>query len=475
MVTPPPECKPIGLKWVYKIKRNSHGDIVRYKARLVAKGYVQKLGIDYEEVFAPVARMETIRVLLALAAQEGWQVHQMDVKSAFLNGELEEVYVKQPDGYIKKGREHLVMRLKKALFGLKQAPRAWYTKLDKCLRSLDFTRSSQEHAVYFRRSGTSCLIIGVYVDDLIITGTENHQIEDFKAQMKNQFEMSDLGLLTSYLGIEVKQERGKILLSQKSYALRILEQSGMSECNPAHTPLESRCKFGKESHPRVNPTTYRSLMGSLRYLTHTRPDLMFSAGYLSRYMENLTTEHMSVVKRIWRYVKGTLDLSLVCEKNEAGIKLVGYSDSDYAGDPDDRKSTTGMAFFLGNNLICWASQKQKILALSSCEAEYVAATTAACQGIWLARLIGELMNKEMISMTLMVDNKSAIALSKNPVFHNRSKHIETKFHFIRTCLEEKKIELDFIRSDNQLEDLFTKSLGRLKFEELRQRLGIRTV
>ena len=220
----------------------------------------------------------------------------MDVKSAFLNGELEEeVYVKQPDGYIKKGREHLVMRLKKALYGLKQALRAWYTKLDKCLRSLDFTRSSQEHAVYFKRSVTSRLIIGVYVDDLIITGTENHQIEDLKAQMKNQFEMSDLGLLTSYLGIEVTQERGKILLSQKSYALRILEQSGMSECNLAHTPLESRCKFRKESHPRVNPTTYRSLMGSLRYLTHTRP----------------TTEHMSAVKRILRYVKGTLDLGLV--------------------------------------------------------------------------------------------------------------------------------------------------------------------
>ena len=184
---------------------------------------------------------------------------------------------------------------------------------------------------------------------------------------------------------------------------------------------------------------------------------------------------MSAVKRILRYVKGTLDLGLFYEKNEAGIKLVGYSDSDYAGDPDDRKSTTGMAFFIGNNLICWASQKQKIVALSSCEAEYVAATTTTCQGIWLARLIGELMNKEMISMTLMVDNKSAIALSKNPVFHNRSKHIETKFHFIRTCLEEKKMELDFISIDNQLADLFTKSLGRLKFEELRQRLGIRTV
>ena len=208
---------------------------------------------DYKEVFALVARMETIRVLLALAAQEGWQAHHMDVKSAFLNGELEEeVYVKLLDWYVKKGREHLVMKLKKAVYRIKQAPRAWYTRLDKCLRSFDFTRSSQKHAVYFKRSGTSRLIISVYVDDLIITWIENHQIEDFKAQMKNKFEMSDLGLLTSYLGIEVTQEGGKIQLSQRSYALRILEQSDMLECNPAQTPLENRCKFEKNSDPSVN-------------------------------------------------------------------------------------------------------------------------------------------------------------------------------------------------------------------------------
>ena len=281
MVTPPPRCKPIGLKWVYKIKRHSCGDIVRYKVTLVAKGYVQKSGIDYEEVFALVARMETIQVLLVLATQEGWQVHHMDAKSAFLIGELEEeVYVKQPDGYVKKGREHLVMRLKKTLYRLKQVPRAWYTKLDKCLRYFDFTRSSQEHAVYFKRSGTSRLIIGVYVDDLIITRIENHHIEDFKAQMKNKFETSNLGLLTLYVGIEVTQESGKILLNQRSYALRILEQSGMLECNPPRIPLESQCKFGKESHPSINHITY--CMGCLRYLTHTRPNLMFSVGYLSR-------------------------------------------------------------------------------------------------------------------------------------------------------------------------------------------------
>ena len=224
--------------------------------------------------------------------------------------------------------------------------------------------------------------------------------------------MSDLGLFTSYLGIEVTQESGKTLVSQRSYTLRILEQSDMLECNQAHSPLENRCKFEKESHPSVNPTTYQSLIGSLEYLTHTRPYIMFSVRYLSKYMANLLTKHMSTIKRILRYVKGTLDLGLVYEKKEAGIELVGYSDRDYVGDPDDRKSTTGMDSFLGNNLICWASEKQKIMALSSCEAKYVAATTAACQGLWLATLIGELINEEMISVMLMVDNKSAIAIQR---------------------------------------------------------------
>ena len=243
----------------------------------------------------------------------------------------------------------------------------------------------------------------------------------------------------------------------------------MLECNLVHTLLESRCKFGKESHPSINPTTNQSLMGNLRYLTQTRLDLMFSIASLRRYMENPTAEHTASVKRILRYVKGTLDLDLIYEKKELDIKLVEYGDNDYVGDLDDRKST-----MVGNG--CLPRKQFDMLGISKakdCEAEYVATNTAVYQGMWLARLIGELMNKEMISMTLMIDNKSAIVLSKNHMFLNRSKHMETKFHFIRTCLEEKKMKLEFISSKNQLADLFTKALGRLKFEELRQRLGIR--
>ena len=231
LVTRPPNQKTIGLKWVYKLKKDTEGAIVKYKARLVAKGYVQRQGVDYDEVFAPVARIETVRVLLALAAQEDWKVHHMDVKSAFLNGDLtEEVYVEQPLGYEKKGEEGKVYKLKKALYGLKQAPRAWNSKLDRSLVSLGFKRCPLEHAVYTKNSKGSNLLVGVYVDDLIITGDSVQEIERFKAQMKNKFSMSDLGLLSYYLGIEVKQSSGEISLCQSAYAVNLLDKCGMSDC-----------------------------------------------------------------------------------------------------------------------------------------------------------------------------------------------------------------------------------------------------
>jgi hypothetical protein len=267
--------KAIGLKWVYKVKRDPEGAIVKHKARLVAKGYSQRKGVDFEEVVAPVARMETVRLFLALAAHSGWEVHHMDVKSAFLNGELEEeVYVAQPPGYIAGGKEHQVLRLKKALYGLRQAPRAWYAKLHDTLSSLGFARSPLEHVVYRRGNESSFLLVGVYVDDLIITGTEAADITVFKDQMQKLFKMSDLGLLSYYLGIEVTQAEGEIKLCQRSYAAKIIEMAGMSDCNSCQTPMECRLKLIKDDGSAlIDATLYRSVIGSLRYLVNSRPDL----------------------------------------------------------------------------------------------------------------------------------------------------------------------------------------------------------
>ncbi|CAM8989664.1 unnamed protein product [Rhodiola kirilowii] len=479
LVDLPDQQEAIGLKWIYKVKKDSNGAVVKHKARLVAKGYAQKQGIDFEEVFAPVARMETVRLLIALAAHEGWRLHHLDVKSAFLNGDLaEEVYVSQPPGFIVKGSEHKVLKLHKALYGLRQAPRAWNIKLDNTLLSLGFTKSPLEHAVYKKGRGASFLLVGVYVDDLVITGACEEESVKFKRQMTEIFKMNDLGLLSYYLGIAVHQTPGTISICQGAYAKKILEGCGMGDCNPTQAPMEARTKLSKKSSsPPVDKTLYRSIVRSLRYLTHTRPDLAYSVGIVSRYMEFPTTEHMAAVKHILRYVKGTLDLGCFYQKKkgEEELHLVGYSDSDMAGDVDDRKSTTGVAFFMGSSLISWMSQKQKVVALSSCEAEYIAAATAACQGVWLERLLGDLLSRSTSKVVLNIDNKSAISLCKNPVHHDRSKHIDTRFHFIRECVEEGKIVVKHVSTNDQLADILTKPLGRLKFLEMKGRIGMQVV
>jgi len=470
----PPNQKAIGLKWVFKVKKDPDGNVVKHKARLVAKGYAQRQGVDFEEVFAPVARIETVRVLLALAAQSGWEVHHMHVKSAFLNGDLTEtVFVQQPPGF-NIGNEGKVLKLKKALYGLKQAPRAWNAKLDKELISLGFVKSKLEHAVYRRQNKNSFLLVGVYVDDLVISGPSVSDIRQFKLEMKTKFNMSDLGLLSYYLGIEVKQGRDGISLSQNAYAMKILESPGMLNCNPCATPMEARLKLSRRLEDEViEPTAYRSVIGSLRYLVNTRPDIAFVVGVVSRFMETPSKDHWAAVKHILRYLKGTINFG--CKYGRGtDLKpfLIRFSDSDFAGDSEDRKSTTGVVYFFGKNLVTWASQKQKIVALSSCEAEYVAGAAAACQGIWLSRLVGDLMGTKETPVKLLMDNMSAIALSKNPVHHDRSKHIDTKYHFLRECIEEGKVEVEHVGTENQLADIFTKSLGRIRFMELRKALGV---
>jgi hypothetical protein len=474
LVDPPPGQRPIGLKWVYKLKKDATGIIVRHKARLVAKGYAQRFGIDYDEVFVPVARLETIRLLLALAASEGWHVHHMDLKSAFLNGELrEEVYVAQLPGFAVVGQEKKVLRLIKALYGLRQAPRAWYAKLDSSLGSLGFQRSAYEHVVYTRGAGEQRLIVGVYVDDLVITRGDVQELEQFKEQMKKTFQMTDMGLLRFYLGLEVEQNQDGITISQGSYALKILQGAGLADCNASHTPMESRLKLSKYSTDDcVDATEYRRLIGALRYLVNSRPDLAYAVGYVSRFMEKPTVEHLVAVKRILRYVAGTVHLGCHYQKEAKKADLLGYSDSDHGADVDGRRSTSGVLFFLGKSVITWQSQKQKVVALSSCEAEYIASATASCQGVWLSRLLAEPRGKNADTITLKIDNQSAIQLSKNLVFHDRSKHIDVKYHYIRECVEEGRVDVEPVDTKFQLADILTKALGRDQFVQLRSKLDL---
>jgi hypothetical protein len=294
--------------------------------------------------------------------------------------------VHQPPGFAIPGKEGKVLRLRKALYGLRQAPRAWNVKLDSTLKGMGFGQSPHEVVIYWRGNGVA-LLVGVYVDDLVITGTK------YKEEMKATFQMSDLGLL-SYLRIEVQQGDSGITLRQTVYAKHVVELAGLTDCNPALTPMEERLKLSRDSTTEeVDATQYRCLVESLRYLAHTRPDLAFSVSYVSRFMQRSTMKHQQVVKRIIRYVAGTLNHGLYYLRCPGEAHLVGYSDSDHAGDIDTSKSTSRILFFSDKSLVSWQSVKQQVVALSSCEAEYIAASTSSTQTLWLVRLLGDLLDR----------------------------------------------------------------------------------
>ncbi|KAG9446373.1 hypothetical protein H6P81_012501 [Aristolochia fimbriata] len=474
LTTLPLGKKSIGVKWVYKTKYQSNGEIDKLKARLVVKGYRQKMGIDYFEVFAPVARLDTVRMILSLAAQMKWTTYQMDVQSAFLNGFLdEEVYVDQPDGYVQTGKEHMVYKLKKSLYGLKQAPRAWYTRIDEYFMKRGFARCPHEHTLYVRSDNNGhLLLICLYVDDLIFTGDSVSMIQEFREAMVCDFAMTDMGLMSYFLGLEVVQTQEGIFVSQQKYARDILKRFKMLDCNSIRTPMEERIKLTKEgSGEEVSSTYYKQIVGSLRYLTATRPDILFSVGMVSRFMEKPRQSHLQSAKRILRYIKGTISDDILY-KSSNSFKLVGYTDSDWAGDGGDRRSTSGYAFTLGSGFFSWSSKKQQVVALSSTEAEYIAAAYCATQAVWLHQLLEEIYHKQDGPTPVRCDNRSAIALSKNPVFHGRSKHIYIKYHYIRDLVKKEELVLEFCRTDEQVADIFTKPLKAEQFLRFKKVLGM---
>ena len=318
-----------------------------------------------------------------------------------------------------------MLRLRKALYGLRQAPRAWNSKLDATMAELGFTWCATEHALYTRRRGKEELVVGVYVDNLIITGARE-DFASFKAEMAARFQMTDLGALSYYLGIEVRQGSRAVTLGQRAYARKLLERAGMANCKPAATPIEERIKLSKQSTAeKVDTTCYRSIVGGLRWLTHTRPDIAFAVGYVSRFTKDPREDHWMAVKRVLCYIQGSVDQALIFPKSGGSgggeLELAAFSDADMAGNADGRRSTSGVLILLGATPVAWQSLKQKTVALSTCEAEYVAVATAACQLVWMRRLRGELTGIEPRPPALKVDNQPAIALAKNPVLHDRSK------------------------------------------------------
>ncbi|GLT43009.1 hypothetical protein SLA2020_169860 [Shorea laevis] len=450
LVDRPTNKNVIGVKWVYKVKLNSDGSLNKCKARLVVKGYSQLAGIDFTETFAPVARFDTIRLLFAMAAQKGWLIYQLDVKSAFLNGELkEEIYIEQPDGYVKKGAEHKVYLLKKALYGLKQAPRAWYGKIDNHLLSLGFEKSIEEATLYVKEKGADLIIVSIYVDDLLVTGSCEAMVRNFKDDMMKMFEMNDLGKMSYFLGIEV-------------------QQSGQA----ISTPTVPGTKFiSEDGAAKIEPSLYRSMIGSLLYLSATRPDIMYSVSVLSRFMQSPSEIHLKGAKRILRYVKGTIDFGVMYSRSDE-IKLLGFTDSDWAGSEDDMKSTSGCCFSIGSGMISWCSRKQDTVAQSTAESEYIAAADAANQAIWIRKVMRDLKHAQKEPAVILCDNKFTIAIVKNPVFHRRTRHIKVKYHSIREAENDNEVQLIHCSSEEQIADIFTKGLQKSRFELLREQVGM---
>ena len=471
-LVPRPKQNVVGTKWVFRNKQDEHGVVTRNKARLVAKGYAQVAGLDFEETFAPVARLESIRILLAYAAHHSFRLYQMDVKSAFLNGPIkEEVYVEQPPGFEDERYPDHVCKLSKALYGLKQAPRAWYECLRDFLIANAFKVGKADPTLFTKTCDGDLFVCQIYVDDIIFGSTNQKSCEEFSRVMTQKFEMSMMGELNYFLGFQVKQLKDGTFISQTKYTQDLIKRFGMKDAKPAKTPM------GTDGHTDLNKggksvdqKAYRSMIGSLLYLCASRPDIMLSVCMCARFQSDPRECHLVAVKRILRYLVATPCFGIWYPKGST-FDLIGYSDSDYAGCKVDRKSTSGTCQFLGRSLVSWNSKKQTSVALSTAEAEYVAAGQCCAQLLWMRQTLRDF-GYNLSKVPLLCDNESAIRMAENPVEHSRTKHIDIRHHFLRDHQQKGDIEVFHVSTENQLADIFTKPLDEKTFCRLRSELNV---
>ncbi|GJS61984.1 retrovirus-related pol polyprotein from transposon TNT 1-94 [Tanacetum coccineum] len=416
----------IGTKWVYRNKLDENGVVTRNKARLVAQGYNQQEGIDYDETYAPVARLESIRILLAYACALDFKLYQMDVKSAFLNGVInEEVYVAQPSGFIDFAKPNYVYKLKKALYGLKQAPKAWYDRLKAFLIKHNYSMGMVDNTLFTKKKDSNIIIVQIYVDDIIFRSTCQEMCDDFAKIMHDEFEMSMMGELNFFLGLQIKQLNDGIFFNQSKYIKEMLKKFGLEDSKPMKTPMSTETKLTRdEEGESVDNTKYRG---------------MISVCLCVHFQKDPKTSHLEAVKRIFRYIKCTMHLGLWYPKGFS-IETIVYADSDHAGDYVDRKSTSGVCTFMGCCLTSWFLKKQTALAISTTEAEYVSAGKACQQALWMKQALIDY-GIRLDNIPIMCDNKGAIDLSKNLVQHSRTKHIKIRHHFLRDNVQKGNISL----------------------------------
>lgn len=475
LVPRPPGTNIVGSKWVFKTKHRPDGSIEKHKARLVARGFTQQQGLDYGDTFSPVVKPATIRVVLSLAVSRGWTLRQIDVSNAFLHGFLaEDVYMQQPPGFEDSRYPSHVCKLQRAIYGLKQSPRAWYARLSARLFQLGFVPSKADTSLFiFNRSGVQVFML-VYVDDIVIAGSTPAAVEGLVRSLSDTFPIKDLGSLAYFLGLEAACNSGGMIPTQRKYVLDLLLRVNMENCNPVPTPLVPTERLARDTGAFLGPDDsfrYRSVVGSLQYLTLTRPDISFAVNKVCQFLSQPTEAHWEAVKRILRYVKGTLDTGLRIRKSPF-LNISIFTDADWAGCVDDRRSTGGFAVFVGPNLVSWSAKKQPTVSRSSTEAEYKALANGAAEAMWVSSLLKELGVTQQQVPVLWCDNLGATYLTANPVFHARTKHIEIDFHFVREQVADGALKVRFISSQDQLADVFTKPATRQMLDRFKSNLNL---
>ncbi|GJR38141.1 ribonuclease H-like domain-containing protein [Tanacetum coccineum] len=473
LVPRPSDVNLVRSMWLFKHKFHADGTLSRYKARLVANGSNQQHGVDFDETFSPVVKPATIRTVLSLAVSRQWPIHQLDVKNAFLNGDLSEtVYMHQPPGFVDSRYPNHVCLLQRSLYGLKQAPRAWFQRFAGYATRAGFSPSRCDSSLFIYTQGSQVAYLLIYVDDIILTASSPVLLQQIVDSLHKEFDMTDLGALNYFLGISDVRHPTGLFLSQKKYARQLLERAHMVNCNPSRTPVDTDSKLGPDGVPVQDPTLYRSLAGGLQYLTFTRPDLSYAVQQVCLYMHDPREPHFAALKRILRYVQGTLELGLQLYAS-ATTSLVGYTDADWAGCPSTRRSTSGYCVFLGDNLLSWSAKRQHTISRSSAEAEYRGVANVVAETAWIRNLLRELHSPLLTATMVYCDNVSAVYMSANPVQHQYTKHIEIDIHFVRDMVKAGHVRVLHVPSRFQYADIFTKGLSSALFEDFRSSLSVR--
>ncbi|KAK4387640.1 Retrovirus-related Pol polyprotein from transposon TNT 1-94 [Sesamum angolense] len=456
----PPGCTTIGCKWIFKKKLKPDGSIDKFKARLVAKGFKQKEGIDYFDTYSPVARLTTIRVLIALASVYNLSIHQMDVKTAFLYGELEEeIYMDQPEGFVAHGNEHKVCKLVKSLYGLKQAPKQWHEKFDQTILAFGFTVNENDKCIYCKVKGDRIIILCLYVDDILLIGSCIETINETKSFLKNKFEMKDMGEADVILGIKLIRSTDGIAISQSHYVEKIIEKFGYQNSRIAKTPYDSSVAlFKNESGVSVAQLRYSQIIGSLQYLTNgTRPDISFSVSKPARYTSCPDKTHWGALDRVLRYLKGTVSLAIHYGRFPAVLE--GYSDASWIAKNSGSNGCSGYVFTLGGGAVSWKSAKQTLITRSTFEAELCALDTTGTEAKWLFGLLSQLpiVSQPLPPIDVHCDSQTTIAKVRSRKYNQKTKrHIQVRLKSIRALVSDRVIGIDFVGTKDNVADPLTK-------------------